>query len=477
MPTAPTVGYQVHLQAVGPYRPRVLVALRQSLGLGPADAQAYMASAPVLLAVGVPEEVAMRLRAALIGAGATVAVQAPPPPAPPPEKQRPPKPEVRRSMALAVQHVRDVAPRRGTRTVTGIAMGRTFSYVASARVEGARLVAPVDFVRFDARIFLPTAVRPAGRGSGEAFGLSALAQWPRYPDDVRIGFLTDVGKDAGESQGILRSFLKAIAIRITEVLGPDALDADSGSETVLNLDPDWSPDQVRLLTSVAADAGLPVVRLVPDPLAALSHHLQKGTLKGARGPEHVMVIDWGGQGLSTSFVERGIERMEPAVIDHADYPMGGLWIDMLLEEWLLQKLPEDLEDEDRRALSLFARDFKEEASRSFAEGRNEHVQYCVIPAGTPPTRISVSRTEMDALLKEPREQVQKAIAESVGRIGFKPEHLDHVLLVGGGARWYFAREAVRSALGIVPHIGPEPEEIIPRGLALSGLTLTRSQGQ
>ncbi len=445
--------------------------LQQSLGLNAANANAYIASAPVLLAIGLNEDAAMRLRAALVGAGAFVSIQGPPPPPPPAEeKARPPKPEPVRKMAATMRTLREIPERRGLRTVTGLAIGRTFSYLAYARAEGRRLVAPPDFIRFDARILLPTALKPAGGGSGETVGLAALAQWPRYPEDVRIGFLTEMGKDDGQSVITLRSYLKAMAFRLAEVLGPDSLDAHSGSETNISIDPEWADDMARLLATTAEDAGFPVARVVPDPLAALSFNLQKGLLKAVHGVEHIMVVDWGGQGLSISFIERCDDK-EPVVFDTTDFPMGGMWLDMIIENWLRQKLPEELPDEDRRALTLFAHDFKEEASRSFADGRTEHVQYCVTPAGTPPTRLVITRSEMESLLKDAKEQLQKILVEAVVRIGFKPEHLDQILLVGGGARWYFAREAVRTALGRVPLMSPQPEESIARGLAVSGMML------
>jgi molecular chaperone DnaK len=97
----------------------------------------------------------------------------------------------------------------------------------------------------------------------------------------------------------------------------------------------------------------------------------------------------------------------------------------------------------------------------------------VIPAGAPPSPVRITRAELEELLRDARARLAEALPQAVARLGFKPEHIDHVLLAGGGARWWFAREAVRAALGIVPRLWPRPEETAARGLAVAGLTLGR----
>ena len=268
----------------------------------------------------------------------------------------------------------------------------------------------------------------------------------------------ELGLDDGASLPATRAFLKFLNYRLVEVLGPGAASAAEGAATTVALSCGRAEPLARQLAEVAGQAGFPVVQVVPEPLAAVASYLNRDSA----GPQHFLVIDWGSQGLDLAVVE------DSTVIDHVEYPLGGIWFDMILEGWLAERLPGGLSDEDRRSLTLFARQFKENASTAFAEGRAEHVQYCVLPVGLPPTRISIAKDEMDTLFHDSRAQFESAVAEAPARVGFEAGHFDQVVMVGGAARCYFARDAVRTALGRTPMAAPNPEEAIARGLVVWG---------
>ena len=460
-------GYQVTLLNPGPYRGRVLLALRQGLGLDPAGAAQFMAAAPVVLVVGSTAETAERIRGALVAAGAAVQVQGPPAPAQI-APSSPPKPDPQRSMKAAVRHIREAVVRRGPRTLTGLALGRGCTYLAYGRAEGGRLISSPDFIRVDARTMVPSAVRLAGDAGVEAFGNRALSAWVQEPSDVSLEFAEELGQEGSATTDSARLFLKFLNYRLAEVLGPGAADRNEASATAVAVPADWPEGRANVLAGAVEQAGFPVVQLVPEPLAAVASCLPPPGQASAK-TQHFLVIDWGSHGLRLSVVEDRQDAAGPAVIDQVEHPLGGVWFDMILENWLAERLAADLADEDRRALSLFARQFKEEASASFGEGRSDHVQYCVVPAGLPPTRISISKAELDRLFDEARTQFQAAVAAAPGRVGFRPEHFDQVVVAGGSARLYFARDAVRAALGGRTLLFPQsPEETIARGLVLWG---------
>ncbi|HTS27445.1 MAG TPA: Hsp70 family protein [Bryobacteraceae bacterium] len=462
------MGFQVKLLDAGPYRGRVLVALRQLLQLDGASAARFVASAPVVVAVCGAPDAAERLRATLVGAGANVQV-AGPPPAPRLEPVKPPKPEPRRYMAATARAVREPRAGRGVRTLTGLALGRGGTYLAFGRADASRLLAIPDLIRVEARVMVPTAVRLAGDSSAEIFGNEALQCWIEEPDEVSFGFIEDLSGEEDRAARATRGFLKFLKDRLVEVLGPGAVDAAAGAATAVAIPPEWPETQSSRLAAAVEQAGFPLTHLVPEPLAAVAAYVQQKREPVLVGAEHYLVIDWGSQGLDISVVESGPGGAWMTVIDHVEYPLGGMWFDMILENWLAERLGAELSDEDRRALSLFARLFKEEASLSFSESRTEHVQYCVVPAGMPPTRLSISKTEMDALFQDARAQFQTAVAEAPARLGFRPEHFDQVLLAGGAARWYFAGDAVRTALCRSSVVARDPEEVIARGLVLGAV--------
>jgi len=63
------------------------------------------------------------------------------------------------------------------------------------------------------------------------------------------------------------------------------------------------------------------------------------------------------------------------------------------------------------------------------------------------------------------------LVEAVQRVELRPTHLQHIVLVGGSARWYFAREAIRTSLGRVPQQPP----FLPSGAAAELAGRARTQ--
>ena len=464
--------------ALNSYRDKVTVALRQLL-------QSDQSTRLVTAATGLTQDLTAKLRATLVDVATPAApleplsleapavepaeVDAPPvePAALLPAPKRP-KPELKRSMSVGARAIRERGARRGVRTLTGLVLGRGGTYLSYGRVEASRLLAPPDFIRLDARTAIPTAVRLAGQRTTELCGNRALLSWVQSPADVSLGFTEELAAGGATHVAAGRAFLKFLNYRLVEVMGPDSSDAREGASTFLAVSVGRGDPSAPLLVELTEQAGFPVVQLVPEPLAAVAPYLARNSGTAPAEAQQFLVIDWGSQGLDLAVVEDAPDAPGPVVIDHVENPLGGSWFDMILEGWLAERLPGELSEEDRRGLTLFARQFKEKASVAFAEGRSEHVQYCVLPVGLPPTRISITREELDDLSHESRGHFEEIVAEAPSRVGFSAEDFDQVVMVGGGARCYFARDAVQKALGRPPMIAPNPEESIAKGLIFWG---------
>jgi molecular chaperone DnaK (HSP70) len=374
-------------------------------------------------------------------------------------------PEPIRRLSLQMKRIErfDVSRTRLS-TVTGLDIGRTNSYLAFARMKEDVLTTKPKLVRFDAQAAIPSLVRLPGKGLGAIVGVDAVTEWEKQPSGVHIGFMDKFGTGDASTQSVALSFLETVARRLVEVSTPEILIPSRGGVTVLGVPAGWADDRIELLVNTAIEAGFPVNRVVPKPIAAVAHHLQLGTLKSPADQEIVMVVDWGWAAVQISFVEYGKDIPEPVLFEHIQVSPGGRWYDNALMDVFVSQLPSELSDLDRRQLILFTRSFKERLSKSFARGKSEHAEYCVIPAGAPPTRICMRRVDFEALHAESHKKLRNALLESIAAIGLQPSFIDHVILVGGGANWYFARETFRKILGHVPLIGPHPEEAIARGL-------------
>lgn len=467
--TAAQAGYSLTLDVVpAQARGRTILALRQALNLSPQDAATYVTAAPALLAVGLPVEMAEMLRVALTNAGAVVTLQAPLPREEPEPTEPAPEPRRRLDSQEKTMIVKRTQTRRGLYTVTGLDLGSTNAYLAYARADGSRLAAQPEMVSIDSQTAIPAMLVAAGGGKPSVAGLDAQKIWVRSPEVVQTGLIDLVGED-DTALPALRAFLESLAGRLHRVLMPGALSIAEGANTKLAVPADWDLGRSERLVEMATQAGFPVSRVVPAPVAVLAHHIQQGTLRVKPRQQKTMVIDWGGSSLAISFIEHGGEINRPSVFEHVEHPLGGDWFDQLIGQALEQQLSRELSDEDQRAFRLFTRRFKEQMSKAFSEGKNSYSQYCVIPASAQPVRVQVGKEQFEGLAAEALERFRVALLDSVDAIGLKPEHLDHVIIAGGGGRWYFAREIARSTLLHAPTIGACPEEACARGLAVFNL--------
>jgi len=410
-------------------------------------------------------DTAEMLRSLLANAGAVVEVKSPPEP---PKTEIPfePVPEPARRIAVEAKTIQPMMHGSGLRTVTGLDLGRTFSYLSYSRAEGSKLVTPPEMVQLEAQPATPTVVCTANPIGNISIGSDALNDWVARPETVWAGFWDAVVNGEGAAHSIAQTFLGSFAHRITQVLGESALDASEGAATTLGYPGAWSEDLGKELMQTAIEAGFPVIRICPEPLAALAHHLQQGTIKVGSEIERSMVIDWGGSALRFSFIEHGGSLVKPRMFEHIELALGGTWFDEAIMTRLAEQLPPALTEVDLRALGLFARSFKEQMCKSFADGKKNHSQYCVIPAGMPPTRVQMNLADFEALSAAAQDTIKEDLIGSVEGVGLKPEHINHILVVGGGGRWYFLRELIRSTLGQAPLIGAHPEEAVCRGLAV-----------
>ncbi len=450
-------------------RSRTLLALRQVLNLSAQDAAAYVAAAPVLLAVGLPTDTAQALLTALTNAGVLVTLFTPSVE----ERHIEPVeavPEPHRRISHADETVQRIDLRAGLRTVTGLDLGKTNTYLAYTRADQSRLIASPEMIHLDAQSAIPTAIGSTEEGAPLQVGTQALDAWVSNPEAISLGLLDRIGED-DSILPILRSFFEILAHRVEQVLMPGALSISNGSTTTLGVPAGWDHGRIERLVEMAVQAGFPVSRTAPRPLAVLAYHKHQGTLKQETSQEKSLVIDWGGSSLALSFIEHGGDLPRPRVFEHQQLDLGGDWFDALLLQNLNFQLARDLNEMDQRAFLLFTRHFKEQLSKAFNEGKNSSSQYCVIPAHLPPVRIQMERGQFEKLVEDGLQLFRKALEESIQAVGLKPTHLNHVILSGGGARWYFAREILRETMGQAPLIGANPEEACARGLSVYRLDL------
>jgi hypothetical protein len=441
-------------------RSQVILALRQVLGYSPEYAAAYAAATPCLLASGLEAEMAETLRAALVNAGGQVTVEVPPEAEPAAGE---PTPEPLRRMEREAHTVLRYNFKPGLRTITGLDIGHTHTYLAHARADMLALVAAPKMLKVYARTALPVAYQPArssaiqgAKDSLPLVGEAALQSWTQEPGAVQIGQLTD---DA------LVGYLGFLAQQLTAALGPTALAMAEGAATNLGIPAGWEEAEGEHLMEAAIRAGFPVVRVVPRPLAALACHLAKTPAQ-----EKVLVVDWGGETLEISFVEHGGSLEKPHVFEHVEHLLGGERFETILFHQLASQLPPIPDESWERSLRLYTRRFLADMWAAFASGAGEYQATFTILPGMEPARVAMERESFETLASGEMARLEQVLAQAVEGVGLRPEHIDQVILAGGCANNPQARGALRNVMHREPLVSARPEETTALGLAIFRLS-------
>ncbi|MCL2010110.1 MAG: Hsp70 family protein [Synergistaceae bacterium] len=258
----------------------------------------------------------------------------------------------------------------------------------------------------------------------------------------------DVKRKAGEDDtgDVLTPLLRSLREDAEVFLGRFV------SSCALAVPESFSPLRREVMTKAAEAAGITNVRMVSEPVAAAIAFGSEGRF---------LILDFGGASSCISVVEsedgawRGLESIESA-------KAGGRDIDLVLAEWLLERLrldpmPED--DPRRRALLLEAEAIKIALSS------------CLVYDWKPPSLVNKENRDLPVFQVE-REELERMTRFSVrhllnvtGRLWDKhqPERL---LLLGGSSRIPLLRELLEREIVPPERLSVCGEESIAAGAAL-----------
>lgn len=250
--------------------------------------------------------------------------------------------------------------------------------------------------------------------------------------------------------------------------------------TAMPADYAWS--QTRALVAACEQAGLRVLRLIPEPNAAAVLTVQ--WFRGRQGPApladaHVLVIDMGGGTTDISIAEVADidgETYVGIVAVGGDNLLGGVDYDVALATALRRRSIEPLiarglsfTPADEHRLQRLAREAKEVLAQqvSYAAGFGDLE---LEPGVLGTIRVDVDRGQA-AEAFAPLDTRFAALLERVLGATAEPPKIDAVLLAGQGARVFTLETRLRSRLPGVPCIDAFQENAVARGLALYGSKL------
>lgn len=213
-------------------------------------------------------------------------------------------------------------------------------------------------------------------------------------------------------------------------------------------------------------AGLDVMGIVPEPVAAALHYEATTRASG----QTIMVYDLGGGTFDTTVIRVTHDEITVLCTDGDDRLGGADW-DARLRDHLLTKFQEqappgtDVEDDEEFLQSLVttAEDLKKQLSRR--ESRPVALRGAGVAA-----RIDVTRAEFEELTKDLLDKTIDIVRRTLATLESKAPgaQIDEILLVGGSTHMPAVAQRLHKEFGWQPKLH-DPELAVARGAALFAL--------
>ena len=211
-------------------------------------------------------------------------------------------------------------------------------------------------------------------------------------------------------------------------------------------------------------AGLNVIGIVPEPVAAALHYGVAGSADGTC----FLVYDLGGGTFDVSLIRMTQDSIEVLVV-RGDHRLGGAdWdarlLDHLVEQTIAQCGDDSLRDDEPMLQELRMRAEEMKKALSSAESKTQIVRYTGVPAKITVTRAQFEEMTAD-LLDETIRITRRTLDDAEERYSGITQQISEVLLVGGSSKMPAVRAALNKQFGWDPKL-TDPDLAVAKGAAL-----------
>ncbi|MDQ4009418.1 MAG: Hsp70 family protein [Actinomycetota bacterium] len=262
---------------------------------------------------------------------------------------------------------------------------------------------------------------------------------------------------------------ESISALILRRLATDAANYTSGpvDQVVISVPAYFGARQKEATNKAGLIAGLDVVGILPEPVAAAVHYdLTKG---GA--DKTVLVYDLGGGTFDTTVIHVGASEITVVCTD-GDTNLGGAdWDarlrDHLLERFVDQAAPPEAPEEDAEFLQEVANK-AEEVKKQLSVQESRPVQLRFAGAAA---RIEVTRAEFETMTADLLDRTIEIVRRTLDALEQRSPGatIDEVLLVGGSTRMPMVSARLVKEFGWDPKLH-DPELAVAKGAAIFALS-------
>lgn len=347
--------------------------------------------------------------------------------------------------------------------VFGIDLGTTYSVVAYVDETGRPTVCRngVGAETTPSVVFFENATNII---VGETAKRSAMIQADRVVELIK----RQMGRDERYDFDGVEYTPESISALILKQLAQDAASyAGSAVKQVVITVPAYFGMQERKATKQAGEiAGLDVLGIVPEPVAAAVHYEQMS----AAGSKTVLVYDLGGGTFDTSVIR--VDNNEITVVcTDGDSSLGGADWDARLRTYLLERFVEETspgesladDEEFLQELAGIAEDVKKHLT--LQEKRPVPLRFAGASA-----RIDVERGRFEELTGDLLDRTIEIVRRTLDTLEQKSPGatVDEVLLVGGATRMPAVRARLAKEFGWDPKLH-DPDLAVAKGAAIYAL--------
>ena len=248
------------------------------------------------------------------------------------------------------------------------------------------------------------------------------------------------------------------------------------SRAVLTAPLAFSDAQRIALRDAARLAGLEVMRIIADPIAAALAH---GIGTSEHRAQRIAVFDLGGGTFDFALLEMssGVHEIRANISDQF---LGGQDFDRRLLDYLVFGFAKDHKidlRQDRTALQRL-RDAVEKAKcdLSVDEEVTIEVPFIISTGTSEPLHLkrTIDRSKFEELTEDLVDRTIQLSKGALSEAGVEPTSVDAVILVGGMGRVPQIQRALTELFGRQPMSGVIPEEALAIGAALQGAALSQT---
>ncbi|MCC7076526.1 MAG: Hsp70 family protein [Acidimicrobiia bacterium] len=266
--------------------------------------------------------------------------------------------------------------------------------------------------------------------------------------------------DVAEAAAAVLHFLYDEAVRQRGGIPPAA--------TWLTHPAGWAESRIAALVDSARRAGLPGVRLLPEPVAAAVHYAGDTVPTG----RHVAVYDLGGGTFDSAVLRRTSAGFEVAGPPGGDPDIGGEEFDHRILVHLGQILAADDpaawerlrrpgDDREWQQASARSRDAVREAKESLSSVTSAQIYF----PGPVDRDLRLTRPEFESLIRDDVEKTARTLEATIHDAGLGPDDIHAVYLVGGSSRIPIVPEVIESVVQSATATLDEPKLVTALGAA------------